>query len=67
MSGYYLASVSEDSARIWSVSDGKCIHELFSGGNKFQSCIFHPAHVQVLVIGSFEVCLIHCGHFMLKL
>lgn len=54
MSGYYLASVSEDSARIWSVSDGKCIHELFSGGNKFQSCIFHPAHVQVLVIGSFE-------------
>lgn len=54
MSGKYLASVSEDSARIWSVSDGKCLYELCSGGNKFQSCTFHPEYVQVLVIGSFE-------------
>ncbi|KAK6797488.1 hypothetical protein RDI58_005190 [Solanum bulbocastanum] len=61
MSGKYLASVSEDSARIWSVSDGKCLYELCSGGNKFQSCTFHPGYVQVLVIGSFEVWLIQCG------
>ncbi|XP_055804289.1 uncharacterized protein LOC129873258 isoform X2 [Solanum dulcamara] len=54
MSGNYLASVSEDSARIWSVSEGKCLHELCSGGNKFQSCTFHPGHAQVLVIGSLE-------------
>ncbi|KAH0772343.1 hypothetical protein KY290_016324 [Solanum tuberosum] len=54
MSGKYLASVSEDSARIWSASDGKCLYELCSGGNKFQSCTFHPEYVQVLVIGSFE-------------
>ncbi|XP_049358081.1 uncharacterized protein LOC125822692 [Solanum verrucosum] len=54
MSGKYLASVSEDSARIWSVSDGKCLYELCSGGNKFQSCTFHPEYIQVLVIGSFE-------------
>ncbi|MCD7471468.1 hypothetical protein HAX54_011922 [Datura stramonium] len=54
MSGNYLASVSEDSARIWSVSEGKCLHELCSSGNKFQSCTFRPGHSQVLVIGSFE-------------
>ncbi|CAN4078916.1 unnamed protein product [Withania somnifera] len=54
MSGNYLASVSEDSARIWSVSEGKCLHELCSSGNKFQSCTFHPRHAQVLVIGSLE-------------
>ncbi|KAF3635679.1 putative protein SMG7L-like [Capsicum annuum] len=53
-SGNYLASVSEDSARIWSVSEGKCLHELCSSGNKFQSCTFHPGYAQVLVIGSFE-------------
>ncbi|CAN4076217.1 unnamed protein product [Withania somnifera] len=52
ISGNYLASVSEDSARIWSVSDRKCIHELYSSGNKFQSCAFHPGHAHVLVIGS---------------
>ncbi|XP_070051673.1 transcriptional corepressor LEUNIG-like [Nicotiana tomentosiformis] len=42
MSGNFLASVSEDSARIWCVSGGKCLHELCSSGNKFQSCTFHP-------------------------
>ncbi|XP_055819987.1 transcriptional corepressor LEUNIG-like isoform X2 [Solanum dulcamara] len=52
MSGNYLASVSEDSARIWSVSDGKCVYELYSSGNKFQSCTFHPGHALMLVIGS---------------
>lgn len=52
ISGNYLASVSEDSARIWSVSDGKCIHELYSSGNKFQSCTFYPGLAHVLMIGS---------------
>ncbi|KAJ8549887.1 hypothetical protein K7X08_033594 [Anisodus acutangulus] len=50
--GNCLASVSEDSARIWYVRDGECIHELNSGDNRFQSCTFHPGHSQVLVIGS---------------
>ncbi|CAL0300903.1 unnamed protein product [Lupinus luteus] len=52
-SGNYIASVSEDSARIWS-SDGKCINELHSTGNKFQSCIFHPAYENLLVIGGYQ-------------
>ncbi|XP_059316149.1 uncharacterized protein LOC132066992 [Lycium ferocissimum] len=55
MSGNYMASVSEDSARIWSVCEGKCIHELCSSGNKFQSCTFHPGYAQLLVIGSDEL------------
>ncbi|KAK4373992.1 hypothetical protein RND71_004669 [Anisodus tanguticus] len=54
MSGNYLASACEDIARIWPVSDGKCIYELFSSGNKFQSCTFRPGHSQVLVISSDE-------------
>ncbi|XP_059288534.1 transcriptional corepressor LEUNIG_HOMOLOG-like [Lycium ferocissimum] len=54
MSGYVLASVSEDSARIWSVSEGLCMHVLYSSGNKFQSCTFHPRIGHVLVIGSDE-------------
>ncbi|CAN4084085.1 unnamed protein product [Withania somnifera] len=52
--GNFLASVSEDSARIWSVSEGTCLYELFSSGNKFQSCTFHPGYPLVLVIGSLE-------------
>ncbi|XP_027338133.1 transcriptional corepressor LEUNIG-like [Abrus precatorius] len=53
--GNYIASVSEDSARVWSVaSDGKCISELHSNGNKFQSCIFHPGYLNLLVIGGYQ-------------
>ncbi|XP_075091008.1 transcriptional corepressor LEUNIG-like [Nicotiana tabacum] len=48
MSGNFLASVSEDSARIWCVSGRKCLHELRSSGNKFQSCTFHPDRAQIL-------------------
>ncbi|OIT28008.1 transcriptional corepressor leunig [Nicotiana attenuata] len=55
MSGNFLASVSEDSARIWCVSGGKCLHELCSSGNKFQSCTFHPDRAQLLAIGSHEL------------
>ncbi|KAG4381111.1 hypothetical protein GLYMA_15G075500v4 [Glycine max] len=51
--GNYVASVSEDSARIWS-SDGQCISELHSTGNKFQSCIFHPEYHNLLVIGGYQ-------------
>ncbi|KAK4370007.1 hypothetical protein RND71_009482 [Anisodus tanguticus] len=54
MSENYMAFVSEGSGRIWSVSEGKCLHELYSSGNKFQSCTFHPGYAQVLVIGSYE-------------
>ncbi|KAK7412357.1 hypothetical protein VNO78_03812 [Psophocarpus tetragonolobus] len=52
-SGNYIASVSEDSARVWS-SDGKCISELQSNGNKFQSCIFHPGYLNLLIIGGYQ-------------
>ncbi|XP_070051666.1 transcriptional corepressor LEUNIG_HOMOLOG-like isoform X5 [Nicotiana tomentosiformis] len=55
MSGNFLASVSEDSARIWCVSGRKCLHELRSSGNKFQSCTFHPDRAQILAIGSHEL------------
>nr|XP_016508269.1 PREDICTED: transcriptional corepressor LEUNIG_HOMOLOG-like isoform X1 [Nicotiana tabacum] len=55
MSGNFLASVSEDSARIWCVSGRKCLHELRSSGNKFQSCTFHPDRAQLLAIGSHEL------------
>ncbi|CAJ1961706.1 unnamed protein product [Sphenostylis stenocarpa] len=51
--GNYIASVSEDCARVWSL-DGKCISELHSDGNKFQSCIFHPAYSNLLIIGGYQ-------------
>ncbi|KAI5447987.1 transcriptional corepressor LEUNIG isoform X1 [Lathyrus oleraceus] len=51
-SGKFLASVSEDCARVW--SDGKCISELLSNGNKFQSCVFHPTYSNLLVIGGYQ-------------
>ncbi|XVF27623.1 hypothetical protein REPUB_Repub14bG0124200 [Reevesia pubescens] len=53
-SGKYIASISEDSALLWSVSGGECLHELHSTGNKFQSCTFHPGYSQLLVIGSYQ-------------
>ncbi|MBA0633194.1 hypothetical protein Godav_001818 [Gossypium davidsonii] len=40
-SGELLASVSEDSVRVWSFasgSEGECVHELSCNGNKFHSC-----------------------------
>ncbi|XP_052203279.1 transcriptional corepressor LEUNIG_HOMOLOG-like [Diospyros lotus] len=54
-SGAYVASVSEDSARIWSLaSNGKCIHVLNSQGNRFGTGIFHPDHPLLLVVGSYQ-------------
>ncbi|XVE88069.1 hypothetical protein DITRI_Ditri19aG0038900 [Diplodiscus trichospermus] len=53
-SGKYIASISEDSARVWSVSGEECLYELLSTGNKFQSCTFHPVYSQLLVIGGYQ-------------
>ncbi|KAE8656405.1 Detected protein of confused Function [Hibiscus syriacus] len=53
--GKYIASISEDSARVWSVSGGEWLHDLFSTGNKFQSCTFHPTYSQLLVIGGYQI------------
>ncbi|KVI01011.1 G-protein beta WD-40 repeat-containing protein, partial [Cynara cardunculus var. scolymus] len=55
-SGRYLASVSEDSARVWSTKSGwKCDYELYSTENMFKSCTFHPVHSLLLVIGGFQI------------
>ncbi|PWA68707.1 transcriptional corepressor [Artemisia annua] len=51
INGEYLASVSEDSVRVWSVASGECINELSSNGNQFYSCVFHPSYSALLVIG----------------
>ncbi|OIW03074.1 hypothetical protein TanjilG_19354 [Lupinus angustifolius] len=50
-SGEFLASVSEDSVRVWtfgSGSAGECVHELSCNGNKFYSCVFHPTYSSLL-------------------
>ncbi|KAJ4954306.1 hypothetical protein NE237_011089 [Protea cynaroides] len=52
--GDYLASVSQDCVRVWSISSGECIHELSSNGNKFHSCVFHPSYSTLLVIGGYQ-------------
>ncbi|TXG61336.1 hypothetical protein EZV62_012699 [Acer yangbiense] len=55
--GDYLASVSDDLVRVWTVgsgSKGECIHELSCTGNKFQTCVFHPSYPSLLVIGCYE-------------
>lgn len=48
-SGELLASVSENSIKLWSPSSGDCIHELSFSGNKFHSCVFHPCYPNLLV------------------
>ncbi|VAH77420.1 unnamed protein product [Triticum turgidum subsp. durum] len=55
--GDYLASVSEDSVKVWSFTsgnDGECVNELNCSGNKFNSCVFHPNYPSLLVIGCYE-------------
>ncbi|KAL5711763.1 hypothetical protein ACHQM5_014006 [Ranunculus cassubicifolius] len=54
VNGDYLASVSQDSVRVWSIASGECIHELNSNGNKFHSCVFHPSYSTLLVIGGYQ-------------
>ncbi|KAL0903815.1 hypothetical protein M5K25_025868 [Dendrobium thyrsiflorum] len=51
-SGDLLASVSEDSVRVW--REGECVHELSCSGNKFHSCVFHPTYSSLLVIGCYQ-------------
>ncbi|CAH8380841.1 unnamed protein product [Eruca vesicaria subsp. sativa] len=53
-SGELIASVSEDSVKLWSLNSGDCIHELSSSGNKFHSCVFHPSYPNLLVIGGYQ-------------
>lgn len=56
-SGEFLASVSEDSVRVWTLgsgSEGECVHELTCNGNKFHSCAFHPTYPSLLVIGCYQ-------------
>ena len=57
-SGDFLASVSEDSVRVWTLgsgSEGDCVHELSCSGNKFHSCVFHPTYPSLLVVGCYQV------------
>ncbi|KAB2057100.1 hypothetical protein ES319_A11G147600v1 [Gossypium barbadense] len=58
VNGDYLASVSHDLVKLWSVATGECIQELSSGGNQFHSCVFHPSYSTLLVIGG--ISLIFC-------
>nr|GEU53588.1 transcriptional corepressor LEUNIG_homolog isoform X1 [Tanacetum cinerariifolium] len=51
LNGEYMASVSEESVKVWSLASGECIHELASNGNQFHSCVFHPSYSTLLVIG----------------
>ncbi|XP_052152403.1 transcriptional corepressor LEUNIG_HOMOLOG-like isoform X1 [Oryza glaberrima] len=53
-SGQYLASVSQDLVKVWSISSGDCTHEVSSNGNKFHSCVFHPGYTDLLVIGGYQ-------------
>ncbi|KAM0973715.1 hypothetical protein ACFX2I_016884 [Malus domestica] len=56
-SGEFLASVSEDSIRVWTLGaggEGECVHELRCNGNKFHSCVFHPTYTSLLVIGCYQ-------------
>ncbi|KAL6980155.1 hypothetical protein U1Q18_021802 [Sarracenia purpurea var. burkii] len=56
-SGEFLASVSENSVRVWTLgtgSEGDCVHELSCNGNKFHSCVFHPTYSSLLVIGCYQ-------------
>ncbi|XP_034228757.1 transcriptional corepressor LEUNIG_HOMOLOG-like isoform X4 [Prunus dulcis] len=49
--GDYLASVSQNLVKIWSLASSECIQELGSNGNQFHSCVFHPSYSTLLAIG----------------
>ncbi|KAF9613008.1 hypothetical protein IFM89_004862 [Coptis chinensis] len=56
-SGEFVASVSEDCVRVWTLgsgNEGECVHELSCNGNKFHSCVFHPSYPSLLVIGCYQ-------------
>ncbi|KAJ4708365.1 Transcriptional corepressor LEUNIG [Melia azedarach] len=55
--GEYLASVSDDLVRVWTIGSGgkgECMHELSCSGNRFRTCVFHPTFSSLLVIGCYE-------------
>ncbi|XP_063948692.1 transcriptional corepressor LEUNIG_HOMOLOG-like [Daucus carota subsp. sativus] len=51
LNGDYLASVCKESVKVWSLTSGKCVHELSSKSNQFHSCAFHPSYSALLMIG----------------
>ncbi|KAL1818569.1 hypothetical protein ACET3Z_013438 [Daucus carota] len=51
LNGDYLASVGKESVKVWSLTSGKCVHELSSKSNHFHSCAFHPSYSALLMIG----------------
>ncbi|EPS73524.1 hypothetical protein M569_01232, partial [Genlisea aurea] len=57
-SGELLASVSEDSVKVWTfrsgASEGECVHQLSCNVSKFHSCAFHPTYSSVLIIGCYQ-------------
>ncbi|XP_051119146.1 transcriptional corepressor LEUNIG-like isoform X2 [Andrographis paniculata] len=57
-SGELLASVSDDSVKVWTLragsSEGECLYELSCTGNKFYSCVFHPSYSLLLIIGCYQ-------------
>ncbi|PON90767.1 Coatomer beta subunit [Trema orientale] len=56
-SGEFLATVSEDSVKVWTLgsgSKGDCVYELSCSGNKFHSCVFHPRYPSVLVVACYQ-------------
>ncbi|KAB1209193.1 Transcriptional corepressor LEUNIG [Morella rubra] len=56
-SGEYLASVSDDLVRVWTVGSGnkgECIREFPCEGNKYHTCVFHPTYPSLLVIGCYQ-------------
>ncbi|XP_061349712.1 transcriptional corepressor LEUNIG_HOMOLOG-like isoform X2 [Gastrolobium bilobum] len=52
--GDYLASVSQESVKVWCLANGNCVHELSSSGNMFHSCVFHPSYSNLMVIGGYQ-------------
>jgi WD40 repeat protein len=53
--GDFLASVSQDAVKVWSMASMECVHELSSNGNKFHSCVFHPRYPKILIVGGYQV------------
>ncbi|MCH85235.1 transcriptional corepressor LEUNIG-like, partial [Trifolium medium] len=72
VSGYWIASASEDEVRIWSLmmyGYRQCVYHYPSNGKKFTSIIFHPRYHNVLVIGSsqgMELLIIDVGGLLIK-
>nr|XP_016477570.1 PREDICTED: transcriptional corepressor LEUNIG_HOMOLOG-like isoform X1 [Nicotiana tabacum]XP_016477572.1 PREDICTED: transcriptional corepressor LEUNIG_HOMOLOG-like isoform X1 [Nicotiana tabacum] len=58
LNGDLLASVSEESVKVWSLTTGDCIHE-----NQFHSCVFHPSCSALLVIGGMRVIIVFFCQF----